>query len=64
MGKQLIVKFTVGTSIVGSGISEQKEILVDKNATEEEIEGEIGQAFNEWVWDHINAEWEIEGEGE
>lgn len=43
--------FSVSTGMVGSKITET--IDFDDNATDEEI----GEAFNEWVWDRLDAYW-------
>ena len=59
------VTFNVSTGYVGAE-REQTFDLVDLGIIEEDYETEldlenaIDESFQEWVWDNINATWEIE----
>lgn len=35
------------------------DVEVDDNATEQEIEGAIEDAWKEWVWEQLDGGWEI-----
>ncbi|MCM3632885.1 DUF7167 family protein [Paenibacillus camelliae] len=60
MSKQ--VTFFVSTGYVGSKREETltfDELGIDENLEGEELEKELQEAFNEWVWENINAYYEV-----
>lgn len=57
--KTIKVEFHVGTHYVGSTWSEIVEIEVDEEATEKEIEDELNQYLEGWVWNNIDSGFKI-----
>lgn len=50
-------KFSVGTRYIKSDWTEEVELEFDDNATEEEIEKEVNEVFEEWVWENAETYW-------
>jgi hypothetical protein len=57
--KKITVKMSVGTTYVGSTVSDEVEFEFEDNATPEEIEKQIDEYYDEWVWDRLNSSWNI-----
>lgn len=36
-----------------------EELNIDENLTGDELDTALGEAYNEWVWDHLNGGFEI-----
>jgi len=53
------VRFSVATTYVGSKYEEDLELEVDDNLSIDELEAEIDEYYNTWVWEHINGGFEI-----
>ena len=57
--KEIEVEFYVQTWKVGSTIEATKVFEVEEDATEKEIEAIIDEAWKEWIWNNIEAGYEI-----
>jgi hypothetical protein len=58
-------KFSVETRYVGSRVEEIVEIEIDENSTDEEIEFEVDQYFEAWIYENIEGATErIESEND
>lgn len=49
------VEMSIWTRYVGSTIKDIVEVEVDDDATEKEIEKEIQEYYDEWVWSQIDG---------
>jgi len=56
------VTFSVSTGYVGSKREETftfDELGIDESLQGEELENELQEQFNEWVWENINASYDV-----
>lgn len=50
-------QFEVSTRYVGSGVKETIEIELDNDLTEEEIENEVQEYYEEWLMENSEQIW-------
>lgn len=53
--KTVKFKFSVGTRYVGSTVYDELELQFDDDATDEEIEKESEECFQDWMWSNIDT---------
>ena len=57
------ITFSISTGYVGSKKEDTftlEDLGIDENLNNEELEKEIDERFQEWVWDNIDASWSID----
>lgn len=57
--KIIKVRFYVSTRFIGARVEDEVEIDITGLETEEEIDDAISEYFNEWVWEKVDAGWQI-----
>jgi len=59
MMKTINVTFQISTRYVGSEMKEEIELLVPEDATEDQLDEILREAFEEWVWESTDGGWKI-----
>lgn len=57
------VTFSVSTKYPGSRVEEiftLDQLGIDENLTDEELEKEVEETYQDWVWDNIDSSWSID----
>ena len=57
--KTINVTFQISTRYVGSEMKEEIELLVPEDATEDQLDEILREAFEEWVWESTDGGWKI-----
>lgn len=52
-------RFSVSTTYVGSKVMEEVELEFEGYMTEDEIEKEVEDFYNEWLFENINTSWGV-----
>jgi hypothetical protein len=57
--KKITVKFTLGIGYANATHEDEQELEFDDNMTQEEIEAEIEEDWQEWTNNYIDGGWTI-----
>lgn len=61
MAKKII--FSVSTGYAGSAIDETftfEELGINERLNDEDLNREISEAFEDWIWGNLDASWSID----
>ena len=61
------VRFSVGMNMQGADFEEVfslEDLGIDENQSPEELEKDLGEAYNEWAWEHLTGGFELEEDSE